>query len=470
MKSLHRLAIVGTPVVAIATVAIGLRVGAHDPVHAAIVYAAPRARGASALAWQVVTLVDDRGVRETERRKITVHARAAHATGGPKEATWSGETNEDGVAEAALDLPGLARGEPIDLEVTAEGVHEPLARGRADGDDAAWMNSAPGPFARASKREGAIAIDVAVLGGRLTPRVPVPLWIRATSRADGHPIAGATIQVEPEPGLDVTPSTQTTCPVGWARFSASPVMFTAQLSVHARTPDGRSGEWFGATQVVPGALAVNVEEPIKAGAPLAVALHAATVRPAYVEVDDDEGRAVAAIAELAPEGGGAQGTVTLPALTPGLKWLVASSEPRGAETLEAATRAIPILVPGSPLPASAPNPSDACAVGAYLAMHPAGSFRRWVALDGFVGRAATNAARRKRGQAIALLSLAAASLLELLLLLSAARRGAAFADDLEEARTLAPRKGLRSMGQVAIGILAALLGFGLLAALVLARA
>lgn len=469
MNALHRVAIVGTPVVAIATVAVGLRVGAHDPVHAAIVYAAPRARAASALVWQVVTLVDDRGVRETERLRITVHARAPHAEGGPREATWSGETNEDGAAEATLELPGVVRGEAIDLEITGEGLHEPLAHGRAAWDDAAWMNGAPGPFARASKREGAIALDVAVLGGRLTPRVPVPLWIRATSRADGHPIAGATIQVEPEPGLDVTPANQTTCPVGWAHFIASPVMFTAQLSVHAHTPDGRSGEWFGATQVVPGALAVDLGE-IKAGSPLAVTLHAATVRPAYVEVDDDEGRAVATIVELAPEGGAASGTVTLPALSPGIKWLVASSEPRGAETLEAATRAIPILVPGSKLPANVPSPSDTCAVGAYLAMHPAGSFRRWVALDGFVGRAATNAARRKRGQAIALLSLAAASLLELLLLLQAARRGSTFGGDMEEARALAPRAGLGTMGHVAVGILAALLGFGLLAALVLARA
>ncbi len=149
----HRVAMVVTPIVAIATLAAGMRVGARRAVHAAIVYGAPRARGESAFAWQVVTLVEDEGPRETEARKRRHGARPGARRGGTREATWRGDTNEDAVAEVRLDLPGVARGEPIDLEVLGDGVSEPLATGRVAWDDAAWMNAAPGPFVRPSKRE-----------------------------------------------------------------------------------------------------------------------------------------------------------------------------------------------------------------------------------------------------------------------------------------------------------------------------
>src|SRR4051812_39307840 len=116
-----------TPVVAIATVALGLRVGARRTIHAALVYGAPRAHEGGALAWQLVTIVEDRGVRETEPLAgVTVRARAP----GGREATWAGETNADGVAEVQLDLPGVARGAAIELEVRAAAIAEPLAVGR----------------------------------------------------------------------------------------------------------------------------------------------------------------------------------------------------------------------------------------------------------------------------------------------------------------------------------------------------
>ena len=219
MATAHRIAIVGTPVVALATLAVGLRVGAGSATHAAIVYAAPRARGATAFAWQVVTLVEDHGARETERRAgITVRARTAQG----KEATWTGDTNADGVAEATLDLPGAERGDAIDLDVRAEGLAEPLAKGPITWDDAAWMNGAPGPFARPSRRDGTIALDVAVLSGRLAAHAPTTLLVRATSRDDGHAIAGASIAVEPEPGSTSRRASQRRARTGGRRFTASP--------------------------------------------------------------------------------------------------------------------------------------------------------------------------------------------------------------------------------------------------------
>jgi hypothetical protein len=443
-----------TPLVAMATLAVGLRVGARGTIHAAVLRAAPHARGSSVYAWQVTTLIEDRGVRETEARQgILVHARGANGS----EATWTGDTNEDGIAEVRLDLKGVERGDLVDAEVTVAGVPEPLARGRIAWDEAtAWMNAAPGPFLRASKHEGALAIDVAILGERLVARAATPVFVRVTSRTDGHAIPSATLAANPEPGLDVSASTAITCANGWARLEASPVMFTAALSLHAQTADGRTGGWFGELPVAPGAMDVHV--PVtRSGAPTALDVRALSERTAYVEVDDDMGRAFAAATALQPGAAGATVTVDVPSLAPGLAWVVTSSEPRGAETLGGATLVRPFLVGGSPMPPGAPSPDDPCAAGAYLALHPAGGFHRWVALDGFPEREAGNAARSQRGLGIALSSLAAASVLEVLLLVQASRRGRA---SVTRARDVA---------NVVVVILLAVLGFGLLAALLLAR-
>ncbi len=450
----QRFAIVVTPILAIATIAVGLHVGGRWTIHAAVVRAAPHARGSSTYAWQVTTLIEDRGVRETEARTgITVHARAANG----REATWTGDTNDDGVAEARLDLPGVERGDAVEVDVTVNGVEEPLARGRVAWTDAAWMNAAPGPFVRASKREGVMGIDVAILGERLVARVATPLYVRLTSRDDGHPIAGATIEAEPEPGLDVPTPQATTCANGWAKLSASPVMFNAALSLHARSADGRGGEWFGELPVASGAMDVRIGDA-KSGAPVHVDVHAPSERTAYVEVDDEVGRVFALATTLRAGESGARASFDVPSLAPGLAWIVTASEPRGAETLGGATLVRPFLVTGDPMPPGAPNPSDACAIGAALALHPAGGFHSWVALDGFPAREAVNTARRKRGLGIALSSLAVASVLEVLLLIQASRRG-----QVGVARA-------RDVANVVIVILLGVLGFGLLAALLLSRA
>src|SRR5690606_22434557 len=66
---LRTVLVVAAPIVSVATLMIGLRVGAEDAVRAAVVMGAPPARalpdGTTALAWQLLTLVHDRGVRET---------------------------------------------------------------------------------------------------------------------------------------------------------------------------------------------------------------------------------------------------------------------------------------------------------------------------------------------------------------------------------------------------------------------
>ncbi len=457
----ERVAIVLTPLVAMATLAIGMRVGAGRTVHAAIVSGAPRARGATSFAWQVVTLVSDTGGRETEARSgVTVHARCGSRG---EDASWHGDTNEDGVAEIALELPKVERGDAIDLEVSADGAPEPLAKGRVAWDEAAWRQAAPGPFVRPSKRVGAIALDVVVLGGKLVARNDVSLLVRATSRDDGHPVANVTIVPDPEPGLETRQASVATCPLGWARLDVSPKIYLAALALHAKVPDGRAGEWFGSLPVATGSIHSVIPDVVAPNAPLTVQGQTGV----YAEVDDDEGRAFGGWAKL-PGDEGDRASFRPAALSPGLKWLVTASEPRAAELPDEATITRPFLVAGTPMAAGMPPLDDACAVNAYLALHPAGGFHRATVLDGFTSRTDTNGERRKRGLAIGLGSLAVAAVLELLLLVRSARRGRILAPDaiagLDETAALTKQS---SAGSLVIGLLLAVLGFALLAALLL---
>src|SRR5690606_21195943 len=107
--------VVAAPIVSVATLMIGLRVGAEDAVRAAVVMGAPPARalpdGTTALAWQLLTLVHDRGVRET----IPIDGLTVVARARGREARWEGRTNEDGIAEPRLvfDAP-LEHGDDVE--------------------------------------------------------------------------------------------------------------------------------------------------------------------------------------------------------------------------------------------------------------------------------------------------------------------------------------------------------------------
>src|SRR3954463_10368101 len=99
---------IGAPIVAILTLMIGLRIGAGEAVRAAVLFGAPpphpAPNGSTRLAWQLLTFLDDRGVKETIPMKgIEVVARSKG-----HEARWKGESNADGIAEVSLEIEGLA--------------------------------------------------------------------------------------------------------------------------------------------------------------------------------------------------------------------------------------------------------------------------------------------------------------------------------------------------------------------------
>ncbi len=456
------IALVLTPILAVATLAVAMQIGARRTVHAAVVYGAPKAHGATAFAWQILTLVEEDGTRSTEPvTRITVRARAKGL-----EASWRGDSNEDGVAEVRLDLPGVARGDAIDLTVTADGLEEPLAEGRVAWDDAAWMSGAPVPFVRPAKREGPIALDVAVLGEKLVARGFVPVMVRATSRLDGHPIENVAITAEPDPEVEVKDAQVTTCTQGWARIDAAARVYLGGMALHASVPDGRKGEWYAQLQVATGSIRPGVPLVAKGDDP---ELSVQSKSMVYAEVDDAEGRAFGAWAKL-PSESGDRVVIHPGALPAGLKWLVTSSEPRGAEEPGEVTTTRPFLVAGATMPPGVPAADDTCAVEGYLAMHPAGGFHKFTALDGFVARKGANGARRRRGMTIGLTSLAVASVLELFLLVGAARSGRRLArqalEGIEPGTELVERSSAVS---VVVGVVLALLGFALFAAILVAR-
>jgi hypothetical protein len=455
----YRWIAIGTPVAAMATVGVGLELGARRSACAALVYGAPRANGASALAWQIAVASEDHGLREPAvGADVDVVGRAAG-----RSATWRGKTNADGVVEASLELPA---GAPVTLEVRSAGAL--LAQGEATpqpstptaGPATAWA-----PFAR---REGAIVIDVAVLGERVAPSFPATLWVRAQDAATHAPVAGADVAPQSDASLSSFTVHARTDSRGWAEIIVTPAGLAVSLAVDAHGTDGRAGTWIGGLVASPGAAELATRPRWSPDEAVEIAVLAPPTRSmAYVEIDDAKGRAWAtSIGLTLGPTLGAAGDANGPKLAPGLYWAVASDDPIAASALGAGTSARPFFVAKTDEEALAlgPNP-DACArpldvretsraVDTCLALAVATPIGRWVALDGFAATRRRDAERRKRGLAVALAGVAIAVLLEGVLLLRAAR-SARTADDLVPVRGRA--------WTLTVAMLMGLLGFALLA-------
>lgn len=473
-------AAVSAPLVAVATLMLGLRVGAGDAVRAAVVFGAPAGRaapdGTSRIAWQLLTVVDDRGVRET----VAIGGlEAVLRTGDGREARWSGATNEDGIAEMGFALEGLSGDRPPDLELTvrAPGDPEPLVAGRARWEPSpAQRPVAHAPAVRPTKRRGPVDLDVLVEGERLVTGDDSNVWIRATL-PEGVAPEQVRLELSPEPGLELGATRGTLCPTT-TRASFAPAKMRAVghvtgVGIKALRGEEVVGEWFGALPVAAGAFHADLPRATEAGRPFEVRIVAPNPRTvAYAEVQDERGRvAAAALAVKGAAGEIPHAMFHVPPLAPGLHWLAVSGEPRGAETRAGAAMAWPFLVGQAP----GVSPTLACSVGPYLLEHPAGAFPRWTALDGLPARHAKNRRRHAAGLAIALVSLLAAAVLEALLLTASAREAKAVmaeaarvAEDVEPGASVVLTSRTPG-GSLAVALLLAVLGFALLAALIVAK-
>ena len=282
------------------------------------------------------------------------------------EARWTGASNGDGIAEIALELEGLAFGDPLDLEVRAEGEPKPLAQGRVewrevagDGKGSGLGGNAgslggerrvePGGAARPTVRSGAIGLDVVIEGDRLIAGFPTSLWVRATPPPGISP-SGLTIAIDPEPGLVTDRPTTTTCGAGWAEVPVTALAHVVGAGVEVHAPsrgegaEAPAGKWFGALPVAPGAFFVSMPRVLPAGAPATVVLIAPNPREVvYAELDDTRGRVAAAALKVAVEPGDPtpRARFELPPLAPGLHWLVVSGEHRSRSSSPRSTTTTP---------------------------------------------------------------------------------------------------------------------------------
>ena len=471
--------IVAAPIVAVLTLMVGLRVGAGDAVRSATLFAAPPGRppatdAPTPLSWQLLTYLEDRGVRETiSMQNLVVIARAKGS-----EARWTGASNVDGIAEVNLALPNIVVGDTIDIEVRIEGEAQPLAAGALVWREVSWGRShARDAEERAgvapSKREGALAIDVVIEGDRLVVGFETPIWVRAQPATPGAPKPeGLTVEVSGEAGLR-TPKEHldVTCEGGWVEVPVVAEGLTVGAQIKAKSKDGATGEWLGALPIAPGAFFIGAPRVVPADKKEPVVLVAPNPRKVvYAEVDDEVGRVFAAALDVNVEPGDPtpRARFEMPLLAKGLHWLVVSGEPRGAEHLAGAAIAKPFVVGA--------EDDRACSNGPWLAKRSAVGFPRWVALDGMAVRGASNRRKHSIGLAIGLVSLFAAGTLVTLLLIAASREARAvllLAElDGDDDGGAAAREKVTAKppgGGIAVVLLIAILGFALLAALVVAK-
>ncbi|HRG97529.1 MAG TPA: hypothetical protein PLR99_14845 [Polyangiaceae bacterium] len=468
--------LVVTPLLAVLVLVIGLRVGAKGAVRAATVWGAPPGKTASAttLAWQVVTFVDDRGVREAvTARGLTLTATAKNG----KVATFQGNTNDDGVAEVGLDLD-VAPGDELHVVVTAPGERLPLAEGDVRVPSPSAPPFGPGPAARErvapsrpTKRTGGLTVDLFVTDERLVVGQAVPVVAKITDDR-GRPVDGAEVTVTPEPGLDAKPFSRT-CREGYAFGELIALFHTVGLQVSAKAMDGREGTLFAALPVAHGANLVEAPRDVGPAAFPVTVRAPATRDVAYVEIDSAEGRVFGTTLVLRPDRFGPSATFEAPALPPGRYWLVTSGDPRGAERIEDSTVARALRVHATD-PRGSEAPKLSCEERADLSMHPGSGFVRTELLDGLPSRRRDDTFRERVGVGMGLAGLLAAAVIEVMLALAAVREARDAIDHaVREAEGAEPGDGAEapivtkrgSAGSVVVGLAVVVLGFALLAVL-----
>ncbi len=471
MNDRHLIAVaIAVPLLALPATALVLRSFAPGPVHGARIEAAPPATDGS-LAWQILTEVEDRGVREA----VPLGNLTATLRGGFGERMWTGESNADGIAEVHFDkvvAPGSTAAPepspPLTLEVRAG--TEVLASGPVTWSTATTP-AAHTAFLPTSVREGDLVLDVAVAGARLVAGFAVPPWVPVSSTRAPGSVNGIELKLAPEAGLELTRETLKTCGAGWAEVDATAIVHVAELGLEAHAADGRTGRWQGGVPVAPGASFVALPRNPQADHPLDLRLEIVGARSLeYVEVDDARGRVTGAAVPLSLGAEGRRhGAFTVPALDPAAlanAWLVTSSEPTVTDTaLSAATPGGSTLA--RPLrPRTTP---DACADAGNAASLVVGSFPRWTALDGFASRDRSpelHEARLARYLAMGILALAA--LIESFVILATTRAARARMHKLASAEDSLAASSISGPSVLAVTLMIVVtwFGFGVLAALI----
>jgi hypothetical protein len=241
-----------------------------------------------------------RGFTLADSRRLALPAQPLRITAraGNARASWTGALDETGHVEVMLDF---AEPLAVDPWVLVEAVErgQVLAEGALSLGVQTWQAAARRSGGWLPKqRAGELDIDVAAGEGTLAVPFASELWLRVS--------ADAGLSLELEGAELVTPSVEPAIR-GAARVAVRPLEHAISLRVVAR--DGqRTGEWYGALPVVPGALHASLEgERLHVRSPI--------IRErAYVSWVTEQARLGGALVPLTPnEAGGAEGFVDIPA-------------------------------------------------------------------------------------------------------------------------------------------------------------
>ncbi len=457
----ERLALALVPALALALVAVGLYTGATGRMVGARVYAATPGLGRPGLSLQLMTVAEESGVPEVVALPSVSVTAQAHG----REARWHGASSSAGVAEAWLDLDRLQPGDRVELAVsTDDGARLAAGAFRVPGAGAEETDPSSA-IVRPQRAAGPLVVDVYLYGATLVPNEVTLAVVRVRDRLTGQPVGGVTVVAEAEQGLEIVRPFGRTAEGGWATAAVRADFLIAAWTLSATTTEAspREGSWHGALPVTPGGATVDLPPRLAPDAPHALAIRVPAATPrVYVDVRDTAGRDFGVALDVAPPRDGRATEVTVPALSPGLYWLVTSLDPHDAETLSGTSVARPFRV--GPVSDS----DDAIAQRAELARLVAPRAPRPMVLDGFVPLRRKATAARRRGMALALGAVLLGTLLEVCLILRAAQRtrermrlATEAAQDAGGDPLEAPPDRRRATVYVIVLILATLLGFAL---------
>ena len=209
----ERLLLVLTPVVAMAAVAVGLRLGAHGGRgRRSCTGRRPRGPGGSPGRSSSSTRIkapENRWPGSTSSSSRTRAARRRNGAGSPtptasRRRSWTCGTQP---ARRRSSTCGRgrrrARGSIGASRARARGRRRATRRDRNRHGTTRRRRRLTRGWLRFARREGAIALDVAALGQRVAPGFPAELWVHATDATARGPVGGVAVTLDDDTSLGV---------------------------------------------------------------------------------------------------------------------------------------------------------------------------------------------------------------------------------------------------------------------------
>jgi len=339
------------PALAVVAVVASSYIARSPDIIAARVYGGPPGPD-DTVAWRVVVALHDRGFYEpVPRLPVSIETQFSPAV--------EGTTDDEGAWEARVALPPVP--DQVEITVRRRDSNTVLLHGLVPLHPPSWNAS----FRRASphmsgRRDGSLQVDLFLLRGTIASSFPERALVRV-SRSHG-PVPAARLVITGD-GMTFRPSnTPVTDAEGRAMITLVTSFPSPTLEIRATDAEGQTGSFECALPVRTGAMWID---PDKLAHNAIVVASPVGHHHAYLTVFNEQARLFAARLPLTrDETGGATGTMPLPPLPAGDRWVMASPDPQGtgSETdllawpmssstdvpAEAAHVSTPMLVDGMP--------------------------------------------------------------------------------------------------------------------------